>query len=175
MSFGAAPGVLLAYGIRDQASYAFSIEYRHREELLRRAVEVGEIQNPTKPSDFVRWARDRTLDIAKELVERFDQELAQSAPATLDDVDEQAPPPRVSWGQEKPLSTREKDTLLKMIIAMAVDQYGYNPSSTRSDVSARIREDLSELNLSLDEDTIRDKLKAAAALLDGDVLERLGR
>ena len=43
---------------------------------------------------------------------------------------------------EKPLSTRERDSLLKLVIGMAVGGYGYVPTANRSEQPAMIEEDL---------------------------------
>ena len=66
---------------------------------------------------------------------------------------------------EKPLSTRERDSLLKLVIGMAVGGYGYVPTANRSEQPAMIEADLARLGLSLDVDTIRKWLKRGAELL----------
>ncbi|MTI08704.1 hypothetical protein [Curvivirga aplysinae] len=71
---------------------------------------------------------------------------------------------------EKPLHTREKNTLLKMIIGMAVEQYGYNPKQARSRASSDIVSDLANCGISVDPDTIRKWLKEASDLLPQDAL-----
>ena len=66
---------------------------------------------------------------------------------------------------EKPLQTREKETLLKIIIGMAIEQYGYDPKATKNKAISDIVADLAEHDLSIDADTIRKKLKEATELL----------
>ena len=66
---------------------------------------------------------------------------------------------------EKPLSTRERDSLLKLVIGMAVGGYGYVPTANRSEQPAMIEADLARLGLSLDVDTIRKWLKRGAEFL----------
>ena len=66
---------------------------------------------------------------------------------------------------EKPLSTRERDSLLKLVIGMAVGGYGYVPTANRSEQPAMIEEDLALQGVSLDVDTIRKWLKRGAELL----------
>jgi hypothetical protein len=67
--------------------------------------------------------------------------------------------------KEKVLGTRERETLLRLIIAMAVDGYGYKPGSGRSGVTADITSALDHCGLHLDADTVRKWLKEAAELL----------
>ncbi len=65
----------------------------------------------------------------------------------------------------KPLHTKEKETLLKMAIGMAIKGYGYNPSAKRNNTTTEIKQDLESLGIQLDEDTIRKWLKEASEIL----------
>ena len=64
---------------------------------------------------------------------------------------------------EKPLGTTERNTLLKLVIGMAVRGYGYDPSAARSPIPAEVSRELAALGLSMDDDTARKYLKEAAA------------
>jgi hypothetical protein len=66
---------------------------------------------------------------------------------------------------EKPLSTRERDSLLKLVIGMAMGGYGYVPTANRSEQPAVIEADLARQGVPLDVDTIRKWLKRGAELL----------
>lgn len=66
---------------------------------------------------------------------------------------------------ETTLNSRERDTLLKLIIGMAVVGYRYDPKATKSDVISDIKRDLSQLGIPISDDTIRGKLKEAQKLL----------
>jgi len=70
-------------------------------------------------------------------------------------------------GDEKPLSARERDSLLRMVIAMATDVYGYDPSAKKNTTTTDICRAAEALNLSIDDETVRKYLKQAAALLPG--------
>jgi hypothetical protein len=59
------------------------------------------------------------------------------------------------------LNPKERQSLQKMILGMAIEQYGYNPSARGSAVS-QIADDLQAHGLSLDHDTIRKQLRVAA-------------
>ena len=65
----------------------------------------------------------------------------------------------------KEIGTRERDTLLKLVIGMAVGGYGYDPSQRRSEQVSEIADDLDRVGVGLDKDTVRKWLKEAAALL----------
>lgn len=53
-------------------------------------------------------------------------------------------------------------TWRKLAIGMAVGGYGYNAKSSRSDTSSRIAGDLASAGISIDADTVRNRLKEAA-------------
>ena len=59
------------------------------------------------------------------------------------------------------LHPKERQSLQKMVLGMAIEQYGYDPS-TRGSAVSQIADDLRAHGVSLDEDTIRKQLKAAA-------------
>jgi hypothetical protein len=66
---------------------------------------------------------------------------------------------------KKPLHTRERQTLLKLVVGMAVEQYGYDPKANRNDATANIASDLALSGLTIDPDTVRKWLKEASELL----------
>lgn len=68
-------------------------------------------------------------------------------------------------GNAKPLHLKEKESLFKMIIGMAIKGYGHNPKAKRTQTAPEIRKDLELLGLNLDEDTIRKWLKESAEIL----------
>ena len=60
------------------------------------------------------------------------------------------------------LSTRERDTLYKLIIGMAIEGYRYNPRAARNDATAEIAGDLAKHGIEVSDDTVRKWLKQAA-------------
>lgn len=95
-----------------------------------------------KPKDFVEWAK--TLPVEFPVLDQFEEK------------------------NPKPLSDRERTSLLKMVIGMAIDGYGYNPKAKRSPIAGEITSALQLRGISLDEDTIRKWLKEAAQHLPSD-------
>jgi hypothetical protein len=65
----------------------------------------------------------------------------------------------------KGLHGKERESVLKLIIGMAVGGYGYDPRRGRSDVVAIITSDLAKAGIALDPDTVRKWIKQAAELL----------
>jgi len=66
---------------------------------------------------------------------------------------------------EKPLHLKEKETLLKMVIGMAMDGYGYDPLASKSPIPAQLSNILAEQGMALDVDTVRKWLKQGAELV----------
>lgn len=58
--------------------------------------------------------------------------------------------------------THTHNTLLKLVIGMAIEGYGYSPDAPRSRVPADIASDLVKLGMSMTDDTVRKWLKEAA-------------
>lgn len=72
---------------------------------------------------------------------------------------------------DKALGTRERGSLLKLAIGLAMAGYKYNPQSKRSDAVPDIVGDLERLGIPLDAETIRKYLREGAEMLPGDVGE----
>ena len=63
---------------------------------------------------------------------------------------------------EKPLGNRERETLLKLVIGMAIKGFNYKPEALKSTTPKEIADDLADLDISIDTDTVRKYLKEAA-------------
>lgn len=61
-----------------------------------------------------------------------------------------------------PLGTRERNTLLKLVIGMAIQGYCYDPRAARNEAPAEIAADLHKLAIDVTDDTIRKWLREAA-------------
>ncbi len=68
---------------------------------------------------------------------------------------------------EKSLGLSERESLLKLILAMAIDGYGYDPSAAKSPIAGGLAGQVERLGMSLGDDTIRNYLKEAKELLPG--------
>lgn len=66
---------------------------------------------------------------------------------------------------ERSLSAKERESLLKLVIGMAVKGYGYDPRASRSSTAKEIAGDLALQDIPLDEDTVRKYLAEAKDLL----------
>ena len=63
---------------------------------------------------------------------------------------------------EKPLGTTERQTLLRLVIGMAVQGYRFDPLAKRNTAVSEIADDLAAVGIRIDPDTVRRYLKEAA-------------
>jgi hypothetical protein len=155
------PGIFLAWAKRNRLDVSPELEAAvavHRTQVAdwktlydKKTEAYDELQREFE--DVCRTNRENTQMIeslanrVRELSER--EQARENAPAT----------------SEKSLSTRERDSLLKLIIGMAVVGYGYDPTAARSEQPAEITSDLAAAGVPLDVDTVRKWLKQAVELL----------
>jgi hypothetical protein len=67
--------------------------------------------------------------------------------------------------ESKALSTKERQSLLTIISAMAVRGYSYNPSAGKNTATKEIADDIAHVGLSLDVDTVRKYVSEAGKLV----------
>lgn len=70
--------------------------------------------------------------------------------------------------EEPKLTSQERSTMLKLIAAMACEQYGFDPMAARSETASRIRDDVEQIGQTMDSKTIRKWLTEAATFVDDD-------
>jgi len=69
---------------------------------------------------------------------------------------------------EKPISTTERNSLMRMVIGMAIKGYGYDVQAAKSAIPKQIEDDLAELGIAISDDTVRKYLReAASTFLEG--------
>ena len=113
-------------------------------------------------AEFVQKQRDDWSGLVKGR-----DELIASLNARITELEAQLSRPQ-DHGAEKPLGTRERDSLLKLVIGMAIGGYGFDPKVARSEKPAEITSDLAANGLTLDVDTVRKWLAQARELLPRD-------
>jgi hypothetical protein len=63
---------------------------------------------------------------------------------------------------DKPFPIRERDSLLKLVIGMAIKGYTHDPAASKSNAPKEIADDLASLGMPITDDTVRKYLKQAA-------------
>lgn len=148
-------------------------------ELARKARTMGQLYDTNIPGFAIAWAKRNRIDVPVGLenaVQNHGGQIADwkayydNAIAELNIVANElaelksggAP---VATKAAKPFGGRERESLLKLVIGMAIKGYTYDPKAGRSVTPREIASDLEQLGLSLDEDTIRKYLNEAKELL----------
>ncbi len=67
---------------------------------------------------------------------------------------------------EKIMNPKSKQSLLKLVLGMAMDGYGFDPKLPRSALSRELSADLSSFGIAIDETTVRDWLHKAMEEVD---------
>ena len=149
VSFGKNPSVVNANTLKSYLEKAsFANEYYLRRDLVDRAIQSGRLPREMPPADFVAWLQERSIPVPRELADCLSAIEATS-----------------SRSSTKPLSDTERDSLLKLLLAMSIDKYDYKVGKTRNPATGENRDSinaaLERLNLKLTSDTIRKYLKEA--------------
>lgn len=164
------PRVFEDYRYRDSP---FAKVYAQQRELIRRsALWSGTII--TSPHDFYEWAKAYEIELPVGLVEQLElfakpvdwkknyqvlDKQRVELEARIKELETQlaAKPTKV----EKELSTTERNTLLKILYAVAKVEYGFTPD-VRGTAASDIEKAVNEVGLSIDVDTVRSWLKKSA-------------
>ena len=159
------PGIFLAWAKRNDIGFPEELEelvtkYGQNIGDWKTAYETLKEAFDTLKAQFDELA-DKTKQISAERDERISA-LVEERDSLLDQVAEL----RASG---KPLNPKERESLLKLVIGMAIKGYSYDPNMSRSPTAKKIADDLSEIGLSIDEDTVRKWLKEAAEIVPGDI------
>lgn len=138
-------------------------------EMIHRAFSIFELNRTARPPEWINWAKSRGVphppelaslvaewgqasDTRDEEIQRLRNEIAELQ-ASLSSVD-------------KPINTRQRESMLKLILGMAIAGYRYDPAARRNDSVSEIAGDLAQCGLPLSDDTVREYLQEAAQQLE---------
>lgn len=143
--------------------------YLKRRALIEDNFDWGSVAVPSRNSvpDLVRWFDKAELDVPEQLLAAADKYHALG-------IGKKSKLGRPHAADNKPLDPRERSTMLKLIIALAVNGYGYDPKAERSTIPSEIESDMNLLGIGINLETIRKHLRSGSALLDDEVLEDIG-
>ncbi|MDE2362021.1 MAG: hypothetical protein KGM42_05020 [Hyphomicrobiales bacterium] len=189
LSLGKAPERVNWSNVKPLVDHSpFAQRYRDIRDLALRCVAWQTLYDPVLPALFLDWTRKNELPFPEELAvlvtarhdnavnwrllyeklkadsERdiADLRTALRAGGSGQTLDE--PRPDAKRGSDSG-AVRERESLLKLVIAVATKKYRYDPMATRSDAVSRIKRDLEDCGLSLDDATILKYLRQGAELL----------
>ncbi len=190
LSLGKAPEQVRWETIRSYYTDSrFAQQYYRRRDLVARAKTCVQLYDPVLPGLFLAWAKRNGIDVVPELEAavakqgvqvadwktlydeqceslRSCQETNEGLQRRISELESNSSPSQPREPRdEKALGTRERDSLLKLVIGMATKGYRYDPRATRTDVTTEIARDLEAAGVALDVDTVRKWLKQAADLM----------
>ena len=186
LSFGKAPERVTWEAIKPLVDVSpFAYQYWRRRDLALRAAASKQLSERTGPGFFLAWAKRTDLAVPSELEAAITARGIQIAEWKTHDLSKEqseqidplrsrddklqaqhaAAAPAPHDRPEKPLATRERDSLLKLVIGMAVGGYRYDATALRSERPTEIANDLASAGVPVDVDTVRKWLKEAADLL----------
>jgi hypothetical protein len=163
-------------------SSRFAYSYAAQREIVMRAKDMGQLWGKTPPALFLAWAERRQFSMPDDLSEAvkaigtpavdwkmlFDQSQLQVEALSKRIAELEGDN---SLGEAERLDPRERESLLKLVIGMAIQGYSYDPHSKRSSTVSEIASDLHLKGISISEDTVRRHLANGKKLLSGDETE----
>ena len=138
--------------LKDAASIGDLIlvgDFESDEELL--------LNTKVKPKEFIDWIEILPLDLPFPNLTKESVKLADHA------ISNERTIPREVLDTE--LTERERQTLLKLIAAMAIRGYKFDQTAKRNEATRDIQNDLDHLGISLDQKTILKWLREACSLI----------
>jgi hypothetical protein len=142
--------------------------YKGIRELAIRAYSDIDFQG-SPPAKWLEWARKISLPIPVQLEAEVQKQQIASQPkkdefgARLADL--KAAPAKRRVITVEPLAARERESMLKLIIGMAIAGYRYDPRAKRNDSVREITNDLEKHGVALSDDTVRKYLTEGAELV----------
>ena len=139
-------------------------EFMRRVDLIARALQIADIQEPIRPGVFVRWALECNLDLPEGLTRTSG--LARdglSGPAMV--LEEELIELKARFDAQQRLldepHPRRIASMRTLIAGIAEGHYGFNSGSARNAATSAIKSDLSRAGRELDEATILDIVREA--------------
>jgi hypothetical protein len=146
-------------------------------EIAQRAVTAKQIGLRTTPGMFLAWAKRNRIDVPDDLeaiVKRHGHQVAdwktaydrqvektEAMEARIAELEKTLPAAEPAVKLQSAI-TRERNTLLKIILGLAMDTYGYQPHSPRGATAGEISDHLEGVGLPISKDTVRKYLSEAA-------------
>ncbi len=123
--------------------YPLAQKYADLLEVASRALLTGELKHTKgvtnciqiKPSDCIEWAQSKGIEIPEKLVGKLNYQMKCMKCEHLKEENllliEELDKIKIENTYEKPINTKEKESMLKIIIGMAIGGYKYQPGLKR--------------------------------------------
>jgi hypothetical protein len=141
--------------------------FKQRSQMVLRAIAAGDLEKPLLPSAFLEWTKNVGLPLPPRLIELVGPNLTVWKDRCYELREEmEALKSELEHFRGQDLSTNERRSLLKMVLAMAVAKFEYSRRirTPAAKLIARVSQLYPELTFS--EDTAKKWLDQAASELD---------
>lgn len=137
---------------------------RQRLVLFKRALDPHGYDRQFSPDQILDWVERVELDVHPSFPEMLRVMIARSPiVATVE-----ASSPAANGPVQEKAESRERISMAKLIVAMAIREYGYDPDAKRSPIPKELHELTASLGIEVTDDTIRKYLKLGARYLPSD-------
>jgi hypothetical protein len=146
-------------------------------EFALRARRQRQISSHPTPAEFIAWSEGVGFPFDAKWLKTIGEPRVDDGPAIREAMDSiSTPNPAAEPTQAPPIpeqepGTRTRETMLKIIIGLAVDGHGYDPRSRRSEVPGSVAKELSALGIPVTAETVRKYLDEGAKLLSPSALK----
>jgi hypothetical protein len=165
------PGIYIAWAKRNEIDFPADLEAAIRARGIQVADwksmydEIKAALDKAKQEEHDLKTRVESLVSNNEGLARTVNELIAERDAAKAKVVQLQSEPEAAKTAAKGLEARERESLLRLVIGMAVEAYRYDPKQKRSDKISEIASDLEKAGVVLDVDTVRKWLREAGELL----------
>lgn len=153
--------------------HPFAKQYERRRDLCMRALAAQQLSDPVYPTNFLAWAKEIRIELPEQLIsaavnqgisligwkELYDEQVNVTNAVKQELLEANAEVERLrphnlatarSSNEANSATTRERNTLMKLVIGMAIKGYLYDPRRPRNSATADIRNDLEGLGIPID-------------------------
>ncbi|WP_299777012.1 hypothetical protein [uncultured Roseobacter sp.] len=145
-------------GSRQKADEVTTYMSRHRE-IIRRKFDPYDQRNKPKFGELFTWLNEVNLTVHSGFYDLVSRRAATAGKGSQPDLTNK---------NDGKLDGRERASLVKLIAAMAIDAYGFDPKEKRSDIPNEIEGIADRLGLNLTSKTIRKYLREGSEKLPED-------
>lgn len=138
-----------------------------RTEVCRRAHHAHQLQENMKPYKFIEWSKSKNILLPEQIIATLETGRSSLTEAHNPSIIEMPSENHVSkqGNQHKAATARSDTSLYKILYAIAVARYKFDPAKRNSSTPSMILSELEREGLSMDVATIKNHLTKAAEIV----------
>jgi hypothetical protein len=166
LSYGKDPQVVYWGAIKDRLDQSdFVADYADRRERVSRGFEDGQLKDPIRPGAILKWAANFRMyvpDGLRDAVAVYDKDAVnwrekfEEIQTILAELRNASP--------EDTRDSRQQRSDAKMIVAIAMDKFDFDPTGRRTSAASNIVSCCQRSGISISVNTVRDRLHACAKI-----------